>query len=65
VTGQQGSARRRHGRLDPADLPLSRRYGEAWAVVRAAARVPPGWDRGFANRDWAIWRIGPVAGRSR
>jgi hypothetical protein len=49
------------GRLDPAALPLSRAYGEAWAVVRAARSVPAGWQRHFANRDWAIWRIGPMA----
>jgi hypothetical protein len=50
------------GRLAPAALRLSRRYSEAWAVVRVDARVPPGWERRFANRDWAIWRIGPVGG---
>jgi hypothetical protein len=51
------------GRLDPAALPLSRRYGEAWAVVRADRRVPAGWQRRFANAEWAIWRIGPMATR--
>lgn len=51
------------GRLAPAALPLSRRYREAWAVVRADARVPAGWERRFANRDWAIWRIGPIPDR--
>jgi hypothetical protein len=53
------------GRLDPAALPLSRPYREAWAVVRADGPVPAGWQRRFANREWAIWRIGSIPAADR
>jgi hypothetical protein len=53
------------GRLDPSALALSRPYREAWAVVRADGPVPAGWQRRFANRDWAIWRIGPITAADR
>ena len=48
------------GRMAPWEVPLSRRYSEAWALTAPREAPHERWERRAAGDGWMLWRIGPL-----